>query len=271
MLWWRSEAKVVGPFNCTKSGSTNLPFTSKTWWCVGWVYKEKNVRDVLDTLGICGGLLGLISSVVPLVYYLSYYKKCACPLSVTWIVPCIPPSILGLVVWHTHPVGPSVLSIVTLSVFITMVFLGWSWAAWRSCHHESCLELCFQILTCFGKCYKILICGIRCSELRGCECCSLILTEKSKSYPWCCCTRESALNVHGCYKGCRRNPWCWNKWLDFCCENEVEKSGPNNQESVPSAVHTAIQFQLQPSTVHTAIRVQPQPSKKQLRPSTNRS
>ena len=236
-----SRSQSIGPFNCTKGGTTSFSLPSKTWWCVGWVYKDKTVKEVLDTLGVCGGLLGLVSSVVPLVYYLSYYKKCACPFSVTWIVPLIPPAALGVVVWYTQPVGPSILAIVTLSVFITMVFLGWSWAARRSCKWRSCVEM---FCCC---CSKISIRKDRC----------FCLTQKSKSYPWCCCTCGNAPNAHGCYKFCRRNPCCWNKWLDFCCENEVE-FGQNNQEPTPSPVHIIIQ-------------VQPQPSKEQSRPPTSRS
>jgi hypothetical protein len=33
-----------GPFNCTRDRPAGLPSSSKTWWCVGWVYKEKNVK-----------------------------------------------------------------------------------------------------------------------------------------------------------------------------------------------------------------------------------
>jgi hypothetical protein len=252
-------------FNCTKDGLTNLPSTSKTWWCVGWIYKDKGIKDVLDTLGICGGLLGLISSIVPLVYYISYYKNCVCSLSVTWIIPCIPPAVLGYVAWDTHPAGPSVLTLILLSVLITMVCVGWSWAARRSCDPKTCSELRCPINNCFGQCSLTLIGCKECCEQYDCS----MLNGKSKSYPWCCCTSRATQNISCCYTVCRENSFCYNKCkkcLDFCCQNEYDKYNKKEKQSIPSPAYTAVQPYSQPTAVHKAICVQPQPSKKKLPP-----
>lgn len=234
-------------FNCTPniSISANLSSSSKTWWCVGWIYNEMNVKDVLDTLGTCGGLLGLVSSIVPFVYYFSYYKNCACSLSVTWIVPCIPFAALALVIWHTWPVGPSVLAFITLVVLIVMVYIGWSWAARRSCGPQYYTKKC---------------CGpIDCSSFHCDNWCYRILTTKYKSYPWCCynkCCEKETLSQR-CYKCCRSH-CCYNDCLDCCCGNEAENYKGNNGKSMQSPVHTAIQ-------------VEPMPSKKQSLSPTNQS
>jgi hypothetical protein len=34
------------------------------------------MSDIVDVLGICGGLLGIVGSIVPFIYYLSSFEKC---------------------------------------------------------------------------------------------------------------------------------------------------------------------------------------------------
>ena len=216
----------VGPFDCKKGNTTSFTAIVETWWCVGWVYKDKSAKDVIDTLGTCGGLLGLVSLIVPFVYYLSFYKKCACPFSVTWIVLLIPPLALALVIWHTHPVGPSVLAIVMLSVVITMVCIGWCWAAQRSC---GCPEKCCSKVCCNYSCWQALYYRYLYS----------ILTQKSKLYPWCCCPCYSS-NSHVCYKCCHDNLPGRNKYLDYCCANEADKFYKKNRELSTQLVVTVI-------------------------------
>lgn len=98
----KNRSADVGPFSCDDNKYANFSVTSKTLWCVGWVYQNKNMNDVLDTLGTCGGLLGIISSIVPFVYYLSYYKRCfwlSCCCCI--LLPSIPLAALGYIIYLT--------------------------------------------------------------------------------------------------------------------------------------------------------------------------
>ena len=242
----------VGPFSCEKGNTTSFTINSNTWWCVGWVYQARSAKDVLDTLGTCGGLLGLVSSIVPIVYYLSYHKNCCCPFSLTWIVPLLAPAALAFLVWYSRPLGPSVLAIITLVVVIGMVFVGWVWAAERSCR-----------------------CSEKCSQQRGGEsCCDKtpllswvvsILSRPSKSYPWCCsCCSSCSSEISIFYKCCHSNFPCCNKCLDCCCANEADKFKegiPKKEDRSPSPSP--------PSSAHTVIQFQPQSSAKQPRLTKN--
>ena len=225
----------VGPFDCKKGNTTSFSANSNSWWCVGWIYQDASAKDVLDTLGTCGGLLGLVSSIVPIVYYLSYHKKCCCPFSLTWIMPLLTPAALGFLFWYSRPLGPSVLAIMALSVVIGMVFVGWVWAAERSCRGSK---------TCLQRFSKCCCCKIPClARLFS------ILGRSSKFYPWCCsccscCTSETSVF----YRCCHSNFPCCNKCLDCCCENEAEKFRKEKGPASPRPVSTVIQGQPQPST-----------------------
>ena len=258
----RIGGEFIGPFDCKKNKNASFNISTPNLWCVGWVAQDVKVKDVLDTLGTCGGLLGIIASIVPVTYYLSYYTKCACPMTVTWILPCSPVGLLAFVVWYTWPLGPSATTVVVLSVVITMVFIGWSWAVRRSCDLppllglESCQCGCF-INRCCGW-YRGYCC---CECCRSCcpECIRPILTGKSKSYPWCC-VRCNCCTIcdDSCYECCyRRNSCCkkacpqcgdkcttcCNGCLNCCCQREAEKFKDSHPELFPLPVNTVILMQ----------------------------
>ena len=226
----------VGPFDCEKGNTTNFGATSKSWWCVGWVYQDKTAKDVLDTLGTCGGLLGLVSSIVPIVYYLTYHKNCCCPFSVTWIVPLLTPAALGFLGWYASPLGPSILAVITLSVVIAMVFVGWTWATARSFKDSRCCpKLCPKRNCCEAFPFKRFFSK---------------LGQPSDSYPWCCCPGCSS-NVNICYRCCyHKLPSC-RPCLDCCCENETDKMAKRASTIIIPPVRTNAPVEILSSTKQT--------------------
>ncbi|UJR07071.1 hypothetical protein I4U23_011359 [Adineta vaga] len=106
-----------GPFQCKKGDNASFPVDPPRLACYGWVYNDMTTDQVLDAIGVSGGLLGLVSCIVPLVYYVSYFRK-----RWWWIsFFCLYPEVL------------SVLTIIAFSLAITMTCGGWLWALSSSC------------------------------------------------------------------------------------------------------------------------------------------
>jgi hypothetical protein len=77
-----------GPYTCKPGQIVNLSI-QRSMWCYNWVYNNKEISDILEALGICGGLLGIISSIVPFLYHLFSYEKCRFPCSIAYGLICI--------------------------------------------------------------------------------------------------------------------------------------------------------------------------------------
>ena len=173
------QYKSFGPFNCTIGGYTNFSVPSSTVQCIAWVYQRQSIHDVLEAIGTCGGLIGIIASIVPLVYYFSYYKKNLKLNLVCIILPLGPFVAGGVVFWYSQPEGPSNLTVITFAVVIAMSVIGWSWAFYRSYFSsESKNKCCTQFLQCKWP--------SKCCSLKCCSCIRKFLCRKYKYYPWCC-------------------------------------------------------------------------------------
>ncbi|UJR19031.1 hypothetical protein I4U23_022161 [Adineta vaga] len=61
-------------FYCNPGDIAMSPSAAQEAWCFGWILRYQTARDVIDVIGVSGGLLGIISSIMPLVYYISAYK-----------------------------------------------------------------------------------------------------------------------------------------------------------------------------------------------------
>ncbi|CAF1435251.1 unnamed protein product [Adineta steineri] len=121
-----------GPFNCTKNTIANFSVDPPRLSCYGWVYNTTTTLDVINAIGVSGGLLGLVSSIVPLVYYLSYFEKPFRVMSFFGLVP-LGWTISTFTVFITHAFQEvSVLTILTFSLLIVMTFGGWGWAVYTS-------------------------------------------------------------------------------------------------------------------------------------------
>ncbi|CAF1429163.1 unnamed protein product [Adineta steineri] len=127
---------LLGPFSCTKNAIANFSTDSPTLDCFGWVYKTTSTIDVLNAIGVSGGLLGLVSSIVPLVYYLSYFEKPFRCMSWLGVIP-----LLGVwagflcFIFITHPKQP-VLTVLTCLLLIGMIYVGWGWAFYKTWPHS---------------------------------------------------------------------------------------------------------------------------------------
>jgi hypothetical protein len=117
-----------GPFVCTPGEKANFNISVRYVWCVGWVIDRQEVNNVLEKIGTCGGLLGIISCVVPLVYYISYYESCPWK-GWFWIwVPLSPFIALIVIGLYIRPSKPSMLTVISLSLVFFMALGGWIWA-----------------------------------------------------------------------------------------------------------------------------------------------
>jgi hypothetical protein len=117
-----------GPFVCTPGEKADFNISVHYVWCVGLVIDRQEVNNVLEKIGTCGGLLGIISCVVPLVYYISYYESCPWK-GWLWIwVPLSPFIALIIIGLYMRPAKPSMLTVISLSLVFCMALGGWIWA-----------------------------------------------------------------------------------------------------------------------------------------------
>ncbi|CAF3678941.1 unnamed protein product [Rotaria socialis] len=203
----------VLPYSCIDGNYVNISNYNDYVWCVAWVYQDQTAQDVLDTLGTCGGLLGIISCIVPLVYYLSYNKKhnwlsCFCI-----VIPLSGFGGLAWMLWYTWDARPSQLAVTAFAVAVSMMTIGWLWAVWRACFLKGADGGC----SCYAfqdqnrcHCPKWLLKKLCCCKL--CYCCCHIVCGKYTYYPWaclrdfwkyfcCCCCGKS----YEQYKSCPRS------------------------------------------------------------------
>ncbi len=80
-----TQGQVLGPFNCTKNSYTNFSIESPAVQCIAWVYKNKDINDVLGAIGTCGSIVTCrCRSFYTLVYTtrrtikFNYFSFCCC-------------------------------------------------------------------------------------------------------------------------------------------------------------------------------------------------
>ena len=136
--------------------------------------RDLSTRAVLEAVGVSGGLLGIISCVVPLVFYASYYRKKLRWFSMLCVV--LPLMVIAAFIWviyDAHPQKVSLLTILTFSLLIFMTCGAWIWAIIKS----------FKIAKPNDQCCK---CG---SKLKCC-------LQPYDYYPCCCpcyeCNKQSS-------------------------------------------------------------------------------
>jgi len=159
---------------------------------------------VLDTLGTCGGLLGLVSCIIPLVYHLSRYRKSWCLSCICFIIPAGTMAGFGVLIWLYWERGQSAVSAIAIILVIALIITGWVWGFSSSLKRK----------VCFGyNCYRCSCCSC-CS---CCPCCSFVfkkcnkwtknrgasMEKKCQEY-YCCC---------GCCYCCRH---CWYQFCTSC-------------------------------------------------------
>ena len=50
-------------FDCTPGNTSMLPSNASTAWCYGWIIRRNTVSRVINQIGICGGILGVLGTV----------------------------------------------------------------------------------------------------------------------------------------------------------------------------------------------------------------
>ncbi|CAF0834890.1 unnamed protein product [Adineta steineri] len=180
-----------GPYKCAKNQNASFPLIpSSHVACYGWRYNDVDAGDVIDAIGVSGGLLGIVAYIIPLVYRLSHYRNGYWWISFFWGI--IPLSAIGVFIFlfvHQSPEVPTLLTMLSFILLIVMTCGGWIWAVYTSYTDWSepkpgCLKNC-------------------CAKLSGSEqhpsmlgyCC-----RQYEYYPWCCidCYRNrssSKINV----------------------------------------------------------------------------
>lgn len=118
----------IASFNCTPGYVVNSSVVEQTAWCFAWVYKYQSARDVIDAIGVSGGLLGIISCIVPLVFNISAYEDKPCK-AFFWIwLPVLPLLALFLVKQYVSPLSMSILAQTSLIVIFVLSSGAWLWA-----------------------------------------------------------------------------------------------------------------------------------------------
>lgn len=180
-------------YTCEPGSKANFYSGATFYYCFGFIYSTANAKDVIDTIGICGGLMGVISSIVPLVFYLSRYKACL-GLSFSFIV--IPLTIIALMIAISRAsfIGPEGLSTLAWIVFCLLLFMtlfGWIWGFVKSWQETKPTNKPIEICP-FCCCFKDKPKDANwteqpgCCQKEGCLSFKKLCTTQYKYYPFCC-------------------------------------------------------------------------------------
>lgn len=115
-------------FYCNPGDIAMSPSAAQEAWCFGWIFRYQTARDVIDVIGVSGGLLGIISCIIPLVYYISAYKDQPYK-AFFWIwLPFLPLVALLVIQNYTGPMQISILAKICLIIVFCLGFVAWLWA-----------------------------------------------------------------------------------------------------------------------------------------------
>lgn len=136
---------ALGPYVCTSGEKVDFNISAQYVWCVGWVINQQDINSVLEKIGICGGLLGIISCIVPFIYYISHYASNPRK-GWLWIwVPLLPIIALITIGIYMRPARPSMLAVISLALIFCMALGGWIWAmfsAYRKFYKKNPCHCC---------------------------------------------------------------------------------------------------------------------------------
>ncbi|CAF1426036.1 unnamed protein product [Adineta steineri] len=166
-----------GPYKCAKNQNASFPFSpSAHVACYGWRYNDVDAGDVIDAIGVSGGLLGIVAYIIPLVYRLTHYRNRYWWISFFWGI--IPLSVIGVFIFVNFQVRPEVPTLLTIISFVLLLIMtcgGWIWAVYTSFAESSGANR-NRLKNC-------------CTKLVGLKCCQYMLgwcIEPYEHYPWCC-------------------------------------------------------------------------------------
>jgi hypothetical protein len=87
------------------------------------VVGSQGMNDILEVLGTCGGLLGLVGSIVPFIYYLSYNIKYF-PCSIAYGIVTAILAVAAVICLYIYKVGISLLTWFTLLLTAALSLLA---------------------------------------------------------------------------------------------------------------------------------------------------
>jgi hypothetical protein len=150
-------------YTCQKDQTANFSSsTNGTLACFGWVIQDQDAEAFIDAIGITGGLLGIISSIVPTIYYISTSVKWRRDRKIknsSWndnssdhcskafviimmMLPILPAAMLIFIGIYTIPVAPSMTTILSFIIVFLMASTAWIWAVYTvfqcSCGSKLC-------------------------------------------------------------------------------------------------------------------------------------
>lgn len=132
------DSEHSDPPICRADQYANFPMTSSRLRCFGWIYRQMNTREILNLIGAYTLLFIAVSLIVPLVYYLSFYRKQIWWISlVCVIVPFLPITCLIFALSWMTPMTMSPYTILFFSLFIISAWIGWIYAVISSCKNHS--------------------------------------------------------------------------------------------------------------------------------------
>ena len=198
-------------YTCAPGSKVNFSSPSNVYYCFGFLYSTVDAKEVVEVVGICGGLMGVLSSIVPLVYYLTRQKACLC-VSLSFILLPIGIIILMIVISRASFIGPeglSTLSWIIFSLLIFMTGIAWIWGFIKSWQNTATMssEKLQTIETCpFCYCFpphrEGTCCKTRSNCCESCQGLTKLCNRRYFYYPFCC------LSVCNC------------KWKEFDKESE---------------------------------------------------
>jgi hypothetical protein len=54
-----ASSTAVGTFECVPGNKTTFPNGTNIAWCYGWIVKRQTLSNVINQIGICGGIIGV--------------------------------------------------------------------------------------------------------------------------------------------------------------------------------------------------------------------
>lgn len=127
----QTDVTPLGPFNCIPKGTASNHIEGMTV-CYGWVVTYQDMSDIIEVLGVCGGLLSIVGSIVPFVYYLSANENCfPCSILYGFIATAISGGIIATCVYFKISISFLTWFVLSLTAGLSLLASPWACASIR--------------------------------------------------------------------------------------------------------------------------------------------
>lgn len=178
------ESESNSPAICRQRTIANFSNKDTAYLCFALLYTDVNGIDVLETIGICGGLIGIISSIVPLTFHCSRHRKCLFQSFFCIILPLGAVAMLFATTLIDDDEVPTSVALMFSCLLIVLLTFGWVWAfrlSWNDAkHQQQYWGGKFPFCYCFrDKPAEIVTVDQKTTTVRWCY-------KKYEYYPFCC-------------------------------------------------------------------------------------